>query len=141
MIEQALSEHRTLMLRFAIGACHVPSEDAEDVVQTAALRAWAYRTSFIGQSTVQTWLLSIVKRCAIDYFFNRERETTLSTALCCRGRSVVWPDDPVLCLTPEEQTFAESVTAETLRPSRQTRRKMQRIREKLEVAREPRPKA
>lgn len=129
------------MLRFAIGACHVPAADAEDVVQTAALRAWAYRASFTGQSTVQTWLLSIVKRCAIDYFFDHARESALSTALCCEGRSVVWPDDPVLCLTPEEQTFAESVTAETLRPSRQTRRKMQRIREKLERNREPRPQA
>lgn len=135
MMEQALVEHRPLMLRFAAGLCHVPVGDAEDVVQTAALRAWAYRASFNGQSTLQTWLLSIVKRAAIDYFLERGRETALSAALGRNTAHVMWPDDPILCLSPEEQAFAETVTADDLRSSRQTRRKMQRIREKLEGSR------
>ena len=45
----------------------VGPDDAEDVVQEAFLAAWKYRTSFKGDSTMQTWMYRIVKNKAFGY--------------------------------------------------------------------------
>lgn len=41
-------------------------QDAEDVVQEAALRAWAGRATFRGNGTFDAWFLSIVRYTACD---------------------------------------------------------------------------
>jgi RNA polymerase sigma factor (sigma-70 family) len=129
MIEQALEAHRDLMRRFAAGPCGVPIEDAEDVAQDAALRAWVYRATFTGESAVATWLLSIVKRCAYDYHRARRAERAAFSLL--DPQEVFLPEAPVLRLSATDRQFAETVDAATLRASRSARRRLARIRKSL----------
>ena len=43
-------------------------ELAEDLVQDSIISAWKARDTFLQQSSLKTWLISILKRKIIDYF-------------------------------------------------------------------------
>lgn len=65
----------------------VGAQDAEDVVQTAYLKAYAARRSFREASRAETWVYRIVQRCAIDLGRQRQRrpEEGLPEELSQRG--------------------------------------------------------
>jgi RNA polymerase sigma-70 factor (ECF subfamily) len=66
------SVDRAQLVRFAariVGAC-----DAEDVVQSALLKAHQRADSFRGASQLQTWVFTITRNCALDVLRLRQRQ-------------------------------------------------------------------
>ncbi|MEP7157527.1 MAG: sigma-70 family RNA polymerase sigma factor [Betaproteobacteria bacterium] len=61
-----VESHRGYLLRFAVAKLR-DSEQAEDVVQEALVSALDGLGGFAGQSTLRTWLTSILKFKIIDY--------------------------------------------------------------------------
>jgi RNA polymerase sigma factor (sigma-70 family) len=55
-------------------ACVVGAQEAEDVVQTALLRAWRGMDTFKGQANPLTWLTTIVIRTACDKRRTQKRQ-------------------------------------------------------------------
>lgn len=64
------------------------SEDSEDIVQQALLKAWEGLRSFDGRSAFSTWLISIASRAAIDHLRAQKRwrrESQIAYANLCAG--------------------------------------------------------
>ena len=63
-LEQCHSQFGPLLLAYA--RRYVGPDDADDVVQTAMIEAWRARHRYDPDRPLQAWLLTIVKRRAID---------------------------------------------------------------------------
>ena len=66
-------QHRSYLLRYAMLQLRDPAL-AEDAVQETLLAAIESRSSFAGQSSLKTWLVSILKHKIIDLIRKRSRE-------------------------------------------------------------------
>ncbi|MFM2344659.1 MAG: hypothetical protein RLZZ210_1270 [Pseudomonadota bacterium] len=62
-----LMSHSDELYRFALFRLQ-NKELSEDLVQETIISAWKSRDSFLNQSSLKTWLISILKRKIIDYF-------------------------------------------------------------------------
>lgn len=67
-----VAEHGDVLYRFA--RARLPDDQtAEDVVQETFLAALQGREAFAGESSEQTWLVSILRRKIVDYYRNAAR--------------------------------------------------------------------
>jgi len=73
----SLESHRRYLLRYALLQLRDASL-AEDVVQETMLAALTHQDSFAGQSSLKTWLTSILKHKIIDLIRKRSRTTSFS---------------------------------------------------------------
>jgi RNA polymerase sigma-70 factor (ECF subfamily) len=73
----AMLQHKSALLRVAYSILH-QTEDAEDAVQAAYLSAWKAWASFRGQSSLKTWLTTIVMNKALTELQTRRRRTWMS---------------------------------------------------------------
>ncbi|MBL1351937.1 MAG: sigma-70 family RNA polymerase sigma factor [Zetaproteobacteria bacterium] len=75
-----LNEHGDYLYRFALSKVH-DDELAADMVQEALLAAWRGKSRFKGDSTLRTWLVSILKHKIIDHIRKDIRQRKISDAL------------------------------------------------------------
>ncbi len=73
--DQWLNLYGDILYRFGITRVRDP-EIAEDLVQDTLLAALKAKENYSGQSTEQTWLISILKHKIIDYFRKSSRDKT-----------------------------------------------------------------
>lgn len=71
--QEPVEQHRGYLLRYAMLQLRDPAL-AEDAVQETLLAAIESRNSFAGQSSLKTWLVSILKHKIIDLLRKRSRE-------------------------------------------------------------------
>jgi RNA polymerase sigma-70 factor (ECF subfamily) len=85
-LEELVAEHSDYLFRYARRYCD-QRELAEDIVQDALLAAVKGFPSFKGNSSVRTWLTSILRHKIIDYLRSKpRREIPIS-------QEVKWADD------------------------------------------------
>lgn len=79
---QLFEQRRGRLVRAALGVMR-NQEDAEDVVQEAALRALVKLNSFRGESQIGTWIYTIIRHSAINRLRSpyRRRELPLDNAM------------------------------------------------------------
>lgn len=65
------SEERRSQLLWDVQRVTKSSEDAEDIVQEALLRAWRSLQQFRGDAQISTWLRAIVRNTAREWLRNR----------------------------------------------------------------------
>ncbi|MDQ6953603.1 MAG: sigma-70 family RNA polymerase sigma factor [Mariprofundaceae bacterium] len=75
-----LNEHGDYLYRFALSKVH-DDELAADMVQEALLAGWRGKSRFKGDSTLRTWLVSILKHKIIDHIRKDIRQRKISDAL------------------------------------------------------------
>lgn len=79
------------------------SEDSEDIVQDAYLKAYQALPRFRGESKMSTWLSAIVQNTALEYLRSRRGRVFLSLEYVSKeGDEVVVQDFPDNRATPEE---------------------------------------
>ncbi|AFL87782.1 RNA polymerase sigma factor, sigma-70 family [Terriglobus roseus DSM 18391] len=98
----AMVKHRNYLYRMAYSIVR-HAEDAEDAVQAAYLSAWTGWASFRGQSTLKTWLTTIVMNKALSELRTKRRQTCVSMDA-----------DPALLADAEWRLSAGQVTPEQL---------------------------
>ena len=77
-----LHEHGDYLFSYALARVG-DSHQAEDLVQESFLAAVRGKDGFRGESTVRTWLTSILRRKVIDYFRSQRRaEKKIGLAAC-----------------------------------------------------------
>jgi RNA polymerase sigma-70 factor (ECF subfamily) len=70
---EELATHRDVLLRFAL--LHLRDQPAaEDAVQDTLLAALDALDTFRGESSLQTWLVGILKRRLVDHFRRQQRQ-------------------------------------------------------------------
>ncbi len=67
----ALSQQRRAQLLWDVQRVTRSSEEAEDIVQEALLRAWKHLRQFRGDAQISTWLRAIVRNTAREWLRNR----------------------------------------------------------------------
>jgi RNA polymerase sigma-70 factor (ECF subfamily) len=67
----ALSKERRAQLLWDVQRVTKTSEEAEDIVQEALLRAWRHLRQFRGDAQISTWLRAIVRNTAREWLRNR----------------------------------------------------------------------
>jgi RNA polymerase sigma-70 factor (ECF subfamily) len=97
---EAMLEHSSYFFRVAYSILH-HCEDAEDAVQAAYLSAWSSWASFQGQSSVRTWLTTIIMNKALTELQRKRRRTWISI-----------DDDPALMIEAEWQLSLAQKTPE-----------------------------
>ena len=65
------SEERRAQLLWDVQRVTKSSDDAEDIVQEALLRAWRSLQQFRGDAQISTWLRAIVRNTAREYLRNK----------------------------------------------------------------------
>jgi RNA polymerase sigma-70 factor (ECF subfamily) len=113
---EAMVKHKTYLFRMAFSILR-HTEDAEDAVQATYLSAWTAWDSFRGQSSLKTWLTTIVMNKALTELRTKRRQTWLSM-----------DGDPALMMDAEWQLAAGQVTPEQDAIREQS---VQRVRERL----------
>lgn len=83
--QEPVEQHRSYLLRYAMLQLRDPAL-AEDAVQETLLAAIESRDNFAGQSSLKTWLVSILKHKIIDLLRKRSREPAF-TELSSGGNS------------------------------------------------------
>jgi len=78
--ESWLNEHGDYLYRFALSRLH-DAEIATDMVQEALLAAWRGKDRFKGDSSLRTWLVSILKHKIIDHIRKEIRQRNIHDAL------------------------------------------------------------
>ncbi|TWT35023.1 RNA polymerase sigma factor YlaC [Thalassoglobus neptunius] len=77
-----LDEHGDYLFSYALARIG-DSHQAEDLVQESFLAAVRGKSGFRGESTVRTWLTSILRRKVIDYFRGQRRaEKKIKLSAC-----------------------------------------------------------
>lgn len=71
------SEERRAQLLWDVQRVTKSSEDAEDIVQEALLRAWRSLQQFRGDAQLSTWLRAIVRNTAREWLRNRGSRITV----------------------------------------------------------------
>jgi RNA polymerase sigma-70 factor (ECF subfamily) len=96
---------------WALWCCDHRQEEAEEVLQTAYLKALEGRARFDGRSTVRTWIFAVIRRTAWEQRRRRRlRERVLTGWLKHEPAGIVAPDP-----TDPEETFGQSEAAALLR--------------------------
>ena len=90
---QLVERHQTMVYRLALGTTGSP-QDAEEVTQTAFLKAWQGLRTFQGKAAFSTWLYRLTANAAVD-LLRRRREPALSL------------DDPDLPPIPDQAPSPE----------------------------------
>ena len=72
-----IDSHRSYLLRAARMKLRDSSE-ADDVVQETVIAAWRGRAGFLGQSTLRTWLVGILRHKIVDLIRERRRRPSIS---------------------------------------------------------------
>ena len=88
---EGMVQYRNYLFRMAYSIVR-HTEDAEDAVQAAYLSAWSAWASFRGQSSLKTWLTTIVMNKALSELRTKRRQTWVSM-----------DDDPALLADAEWQ--------------------------------------
>ncbi len=85
-------EYGDMLFRFAL--VRVGDENvAADVVQNTLLAAMIAKDSFLGKSTIKTWLLGILKHKIMDHFRQRRKENLITdTELASLGNPEFTPE-------------------------------------------------
>jgi RNA polymerase sigma-70 factor (ECF subfamily) len=100
----ALSEERRAQLLWDVQRVTKTSEEAEDIVQEALLRAWRSLRQFRGDAQISTWLRAIVRNTAREWLRNRGSRVSIPIG--------VFPNDdedlPMLELTDSRPNPEES---------------------------------
>jgi RNA polymerase sigma-70 factor (ECF subfamily) len=79
------------------------SEDAEDILQDAFVKAYKALPDFRGDSTMATWLTAIVRNTALEYLRKRRGRFFVSIEFLAKGESeTIAMDFPDTRLNPEE---------------------------------------
>jgi RNA polymerase sigma-70 factor, ECF subfamily len=79
------------------------SEDSEDILQDAFLKAYQALPRFRGESQMSTWLTAIVQNTALEYLRTRRRRVLVSMEYVSRdGDDIVQQDFPDTRDTPEQ---------------------------------------
>ena len=105
LVAGALAEHRERMLTLARSIVK-NSEDAEDVVQDAQLRAWRYRETFNASRAIRPWLLSITRNAAFDFL---HRRPDIEATDCDRVYAAADPPERNVVLREEARFLARAV--------------------------------
>lgn len=93
---QLVERHQTMVYRLALGKTGSP-QDAEEVTQTAFLKAWQGLRTFQGKAAFSTWLYRLTANAAVDLLRWR-REPALSL------------DDPDLPPIPDQAPSPEELS-------------------------------
>ena len=93
---QLVERHQTMVYRLALGKTGSP-QDAEEVTQTAFLKAWQGLRTFQGKAAFSTWLYRLTANAAVD-LLRRRREPALSL------------DDPDLPPIPDQTPSPEELS-------------------------------
>lgn len=93
---QLVERHQTMVYRLALGKTGSP-QDAEEVTQTAFLKAWQGLRTFQGKAAFSTWLYRLTANAAVD-LLRRRREPALSL------------DDPDLPHIPDQAPSPEELS-------------------------------
>lgn len=93
---QLVERHQTMVYRLALGKTGSP-QDAEEVTQTAFLKAWQGLRTFQGKAAFSTWLYRLTANAAVD-LLRRRREPALSL------------DDPDLPPIPDQAPSPEELS-------------------------------
>lgn len=93
---QLVDRHQTMVYRLALGKTGSP-QDAEEVTQTAFLKAWQGLRTFQGKAAFSTWLYRLTANAAVD-LLRRRREPALSL------------DDPDLPPIPDQAPSPEELS-------------------------------
>ena len=93
---QLVERHQTMVSRLALGKTGSP-QDAEEVTQTAFLKAWQGLRTFQGKAAFSTWLYRLTANAAVD-LLRRRREPALSL------------DDPDLPPIPDQAPSPEELS-------------------------------
>jgi RNA polymerase sigma-70 factor, ECF subfamily len=116
ILTRLFEQHRKKLVRVAMRITH-NQDDAEDVVQEAALRALLKLQSFRGESRLETWIYTIVANCALSRLRSpvRRRSISLDSELNADENSPRWialdagktPEGNCLACELEEIVLAE----------------------------------
>jgi RNA polymerase sigma-70 factor (ECF subfamily) len=99
---QTAEQRRGQLLRIARRMTNC-SEDSEDIVQDAFLKAYQALPKFRGESQMSTWLSAIVQNTALEYLRSRKGRAFLPIEYVCKdGSEVVVQDFPDQRDTPEQ---------------------------------------
>lgn len=93
---QLVERHQGMVYALALGKTGHP-QDAEEVVQTAFLKAWQGLPNFRGEAAFSTWLYRLTANAAVD-LLRRRREPALSL------------DDPDLPPIPDQAPSPEELS-------------------------------
>ena len=86
------------------------TEDAEDVLQEAMMKAFRALPKFRGEAKMSTWLNAIVQNTALEHLRSRPNKVFLSIdCLCHTENGAVEFDLPDLELNPEERCSREEL--------------------------------
>jgi RNA polymerase sigma factor (sigma-70 family) len=69
--EEDLVKYRKLMVAVANKVVNNP-DDAEDIAQEAALRAWKFRHTYTTDDNVMGWLATIARRLALSFVLKKK---------------------------------------------------------------------
>jgi RNA polymerase sigma-70 factor (ECF subfamily) len=100
----AMQQHKTYFFRVANSILR-HTEDAEDAVQAAYLSAWTAWASFRGQSSLKTWLTTIVMNKSLSELRSRQRRTWVSIDDDLTSRAEAEWQLSVSQKTPEQQAI------------------------------------
>jgi RNA polymerase sigma-70 factor, ECF subfamily len=92
------------------------SQDAEDALQEALLRAWRALPSFEGRSSLRSWLFRIVTNASLDVIRRRPRGVVRAEYASLVGEGEADPEDRYERRESIERAVA---TAERILPERQ----------------------
>ena len=98
-ISEKLEQHHADAYLWSLACCDRRPEDAEEVLQTVYLKILEGKAQFGGQSSLRTWLFSLIRNTAAD----RRRRHVLQRLLAVRfagsderPAAIVDPDDELL---------------------------------------------
>lgn len=98
----AAAKYRPRFLQIALRVTRRP-EEAEDVVQTGLMKAFANLQQFRGESQMSTWLRAIVHNAAREYARNTHGRVFISLdAPPCPNSDMDSLELPAPCMNPEE---------------------------------------
>lgn len=99
-------------------------DEAEDLVQETMLRAWRHRETFVGRSSLRTWLYSIATNACLDQLRRRPRQPGAAVRVAGRPElvEIAWlePFPDSLAGTPDpaapmqDRPDVAAVAAETI---------------------------
>ncbi len=114
IFREVAEQRRTQLLRLARRITN-SSEDSEDILQDAFLRAYQALPRFRGEALMSTWLSVIVQNTAKEYLRGRKRRSVLSIEFSPNdGLEKIVQDVPDVRETPEDEIIRREME-QTLR--------------------------
>jgi len=110
VFERLFREYSDAIYRFVLFKVS-RKEDAEDLTQTAFVKAWERREQFGGKGTLKAWLFQIARHVVIDFYRTRKRVEELPEQVTDHGKNYLMMDthidherllDQIRSLEPQE---------------------------------------